>query len=72
MTRKRNLIAKDLLDRSGPYRPKIVQSKKLQALVADDYDDWYFGIEDERGVDGETESTHEVADTSCGTSKSSS
>jgi hypothetical protein len=42
---KRDLLAKEVLDRSGPYKPKIIPARKLHNDAHESFDDWYFDLD---------------------------
>jgi hypothetical protein len=44
---KRNQYAKEILDRSGPYKPKVIPAKKLHDEAQESFDDWYFDYDRE-------------------------
>jgi hypothetical protein len=47
--KRRDPYAQEILDRKGPYRPKVIHTKPKHPSVADEFDDWYFT--DDRGQD---------------------
>jgi hypothetical protein len=55
MTKKkrRDLYAREVLDRTGPYKPKIIPTKKIHDDAQASFDDWYFDYD--RGFHDEEE-----------------